>query len=100
MSNRVTITSTKFVNVKEDNSETLGFRMYDDEGQMYDNTWDAIPDEDLDVLAKVIKESSGPVSDMLDFIQLNQKGIYIDGSWYDWDDIKHLFEEDEDSENG
>lgn len=94
MSNRVTITSTKFVNTKEGH-DTLGFRMYDDEGQAYDNTWDAIPDNDLDVLAKIKDESyNKEVVAMLDFIQENENGISIDGTWYDWDEIKHLFKED------
>jgi hypothetical protein len=91
MSNRVTITSTKFVNIKE-GSDTLGFRMYDDEGQQYDNTWESIPDNDLDVLAKVKDESDNKeVVAMLDFIQEVESGISIDGTWYDWDEIKHLF---------
>ena len=91
MSNRVNLVSTKFVNVKE-NCETFGFRMYDDNVQTYDNTWDFIPDDDLDVLTKVILNSNTDlVEEMLDYIHSNEIGISIDGEWYDWEQIEHLF---------
>jgi hypothetical protein len=91
MSNRVNLVSTKFVNVKE-NHETFGFRMYDDEGQEYDNTWKEIPENDLDVLAKVINESKNiQIMSMLDCIDENKEGIFVDSEWYDWEQIKHLF---------
>ena len=92
MSNRASITTTKFTNIKSGES-TLGFRAYDDYEQMYDNTWDEMPDGDMDVLAKVLKESDcKEMTGIIDFIVENKKGIEINGTWYDWEDIKETVE--------
>jgi hypothetical protein len=91
MSNRVTITTTEFKNVRESpKSKTYGFRMYDDEGQIYDNAWDSIPKTDMEVLKKVNEECASDVLDMLDFVRDNETGIYVDGNWYEWDEIKDI----------
>jgi hypothetical protein len=94
MSNRVNLVSTKFVNTKQGNA-TYGFRMYDDEEQEYDNTWSMIPEDDLDVFKKVLEESDNlGVMAMLDFLDSNKEGIYIDSNWYEWEQIEHFFKMD------
>lgn len=91
MSNRLTIEPTEFHNIRT-GEKTLGVRVYDDYDQQYLNAWDEIPDNDMDVLEKLIKGDLGDNIDaMLDHVQENQKGVYIGGEWYDWDQIKSLF---------
>ena len=96
MSNRLTIEPTEFHNIRT-GKKTLGVRVYDDYDQQYLDAWDEIPDNDMDVLEKLIKYTEsygdlGGVKDaMLDHVQENQKGVYIGGEWYDWDQIKSLF---------
>jgi hypothetical protein len=91
MSNKVTIEPTKFVNIRS-GSETVGFRMYDDYAQVYNNTWDSIPDDDMDLLKLVVTDDSVEVRDMLLFIKENEKGICIGDEFYDWEQIKKYLE--------
>ena len=49
MSNRICIEPTEFKNVRS-GTVSYGYRAYDDYGNTYDNNWDAIPDDDLEVL--------------------------------------------------
>jgi hypothetical protein len=92
MSNRANIEPTEFKNVRT-GEKTYGVRVYDDYDQMYDNTWDSIPDNDMDVLREVLKSDARDLQGILEFIMENEKGICIGGNWYDWDEIKDLFEE-------
>jgi hypothetical protein len=92
MANRGTIQPTKFENVRTGHID-FGVRVYDDEGQTYDNTWDSIPDDDLEVLELVLKSKDDTIVGILGFIQEYEKGIYIGEVWYTWDQIKHLFKE-------
>lgn len=91
MSNRVSIVPTEFVNVRS-GDRTLGVRVYDDEGQSYDNTWETIPDDDMDLIKKVLQSDDINIVGMMDFIQENEKGLSIDGNWYDWEQIKDCWE--------
>lgn len=88
--NRVTIEPTKFVNVRTGHA-TFGVRVYDDEGQSYDNTWDSIPEDDLEVLKLVLASDNQTISAMMDFVQEHERGITIGGTEYSWGKIKHLF---------
>jgi hypothetical protein len=90
MSNRVTIEPTVFKNARGKET-TFGVRVYDNESQAYDNTWDAIPDDNLDVLEKVLESDDIVISSMMDFIQENKTGVCIGGDWYDWGEIKDCF---------
>jgi hypothetical protein len=94
MSNRVSIVTTQFTNIREESEPaTYGFRMYDDNDQLYNNTWDSIPKTDMEILKRVLEDDSYEVSDMLDFVRDNKTGIYIDGNWYEWNKIKDVITE-------
>ena len=80
MPNRVTLQATKFKNIP-DGKTTQGFRMYDDYNQAYDNTWDAIPEDDGDVLRKVAVESYDEATRAM-LAYAKEEGIYINDSWY------------------
>ena len=93
MSNRLVIEPTEFKNVRSGET-TLGVRIYDDYGQQYINTWDSIPNDDMEVLKEVIKgEWGSEIETMLYNVRENELGIFIADSWYDWDEIKDLFED-------
>ena len=106
--NYITLQATEFVNYPQ-RTVTFGFRMYDWDGKVYDNTWEEIPDDDLDILRKVCRElpeNAVPLSDdevitaMLDFIWENKTGIYIGDIWYDWEDIKDIITQTQDRLSG
>lgn len=90
MSNRATIEPTEFVNIRS-GEKSLGVRVYDDFDQAYDNSWDEIPKDDLDILRKVQESSDEKINAILDSVQINEKGITIGGNWHDWDEIKGCF---------
>ena len=92
--NYITLQATEFIDSPQ-GSVTFGFRMYDWEGKVYDNTWERIPDDDLDILRKVCEESADDevVMAMFEYIWENETGIYIGDIWYDWEDIKDILED-------
>jgi len=110
MSNRLTIQPTFFQGQDSDFNSTgdsyYGFRMYDD----YDMSYSTIA-ETRDGMMSVLNEYDGErhiqwiklamrynseVTDaMFDHIREMEKGIYIDQQWFDWDEIKEAFEEDD-----
>lgn len=91
--NRPTIEPTKFVNVRT-GAETYGVRVYDYYAQSYDNTWDAIPDDDLGVLRQVIESTDEVIVAIFEFVETNEGGVFIGSEWYDWEDIEPVFAED------
>jgi hypothetical protein len=90
--NNVTIQPCKFENVRT-GEVTYGIRIYDGNGCSYDNTWDAIPDDDLEVLQLVRENQDGQTEAMLDFLQERQQGCHIGDEWYEWEQIKPCFED-------
>ena len=92
MSNRATIEPTEFVSIKT-GRKSYGIRVYDDYGQTYDNTWDIIPVGDMEILSRVKDSDDDTMVAIIDHLIEFQKGISIGDNWYEWDDIKHLFED-------
>lgn len=90
MSSRINIEPCKFENVRT-GIVTQGVRVYDDHGQTYDNTWDSIPDDDIDVLAKVM-ESDDPVTvAIIDHLNEHRGTVHIGDEAYQERDYGHLF---------
>jgi hypothetical protein len=97
MSNRLYLIRTKFTDLV-DNNETFGWRIFDSYEHLYSNHLDnadqLFPGKDLELLKVVIAAlSEYPNFDptgMVDFIKLS--GIDIDGTWYDANQLKKLFE--------
>lgn len=93
---KVCIQTTEFKNVPQ-GTTTKGFRIYDDYGSFYDNTWDNIPESDTDILDKIIEDHGGksagddPIRGLIDWIREEECGVEINGQWYDWDEIKDSF---------
>ena len=88
MSNRIVIEPTKFIGTKS-GYESIGIRVYDSMTQAYDNSWDEIPDDDMEILKKAMDSQNSSIESMFELPLFN--GVEIGGNWYSWDDIKHLF---------
>ncbi len=63
--------------------------------------YDSFYDDDMEllemVLNSVFNEDSSiktefNIIDILNNVKNNERGIYIEGTWYDWEDIKPVFE--------
>lgn len=89
---KLTLVATKFENICA-GEVTYGFRMYDDYFTAYDNLMEAPETDDLKLLAycKQQYSDSSDIGSALDDLQEMEKGIEINGQWYDWNEIKHLF---------
>ena len=92
MANRVNIEPTKFEDVRF-GSVTFGVRVYDDYAQAYDNTWENVPADDMEVLKRVLNLDDVVISEMMSFTKEMENGLYISDNWYDWEEIKAVFEQ-------
>lgn len=71
--------------------DTYGFRMYDEYAKTYDNTFQTPIDDDLELFKEVMKSEDEVVQDMVSHIADYKEGIWINGTWYFWEDISKLF---------
>lgn len=62
MSNRLVIEPTEFINSRT-GDKSYGIRVYDDYEQLYDNNWESIPDDDVEVYH--LAKESAKISEML-----------------------------------
>lgn len=90
MSERATIAPTEFYNTRL-GIKTYGVRVYDGYGQTYDNTWESIPDDDMDVLSKCMESEDDVIVAILDFLQEHGESIDIGGEVYQWAQVKYLW---------
>lgn len=88
--NNVTIQPCKFENVRT-GEVTYGVRIYDEHACTYQNTWEVIPDDDLEVLQLTIDNKDDTSEPMLDFLQEHERGCYIGDEWYEWAQIQSCF---------
>ena len=90
MSNLATIQPTIFQNHGTED-KTFGVRVYDNYGQTYDNTWELIPDDDMEIFALCMQSDDAVIVGIIEFLQEQGQGIMIGQEFYEWDQIKHLF---------
>jgi hypothetical protein len=91
MSSAVTVQPTEFKSVRT-GEITYGVRVYDDQACTYQNTWDFVPDDDLEVLRLALDNADDVAQGIFDFVEENKYGIYIGSEWYEWDEIMGIFE--------
>ena len=91
MSNKVCLMSTKFV---DRDGTTYGFRMFDDYGMAYNNCSERFVDGDFEILeyAKKMSHGNDILIGLFDYIQEHRTGIKINATWYDWEEIKGIFD--------
>lgn len=92
MSNIATIQPTIFQNHGTEN-KTYGVRVYDNYGQAYDNTWDSIPDDDMEILRLIKDNDNEIISAIIDFVVEEEEGIMIGEEYYEWDIIKDILKD-------
>lgn len=89
--NRPTLQATTFVNHPQ-GDVNFGWRFYDDYSQTYANCLECLIDDDLELLQEVMLNGDDVSWEILSFLHENGHGLYIGDNWYNWDDIKHLWE--------
>jgi len=88
--NRVTIQPTIFENHPQ-GDKTYGYRIYDDYGQTYYNSWESMLTDDMEILQNVMDYGDDIAQDILSFLFENGKGLYIGDTWYNFEEIQHLW---------
>lgn len=91
MSNQINIMPSEFKNVRT-GEVTYGVRVYDDYDSSYDNTWESIPDDDLEVLRLVLESEHDAIVTIMDFLNEHRCDLYIGGELYTSEDYAHLFD--------
>jgi hypothetical protein len=92
MANRATLQRCTFSNYPGEH-KSFGYRLYDDYSQGYDNTQDEtiFKLEPLEFLRHVVSyDHSDSAEGIFNSISENQKGIYIDDNWFDWNEIQDI----------
>ncbi len=93
MSNPVTIEPTMFTDVRS-GVVSYGYRVFDSYDKHYENTWESIPDDDMEVLRMVLTDAvdsfSEVIIDMFQSLLENENGLEIGDTFYDFEDIKKI----------
>ena len=96
MSNRICFEPCEFKDPRT-GEISKGFRAFDDYHQTYCNWWESIPDDDLEFLKDVVaqkNEGNNDLDELIDWIQEQETGVYIGDTFYEWEQIKSLFNAD------
>lgn len=88
MSNRLYIDTTHFIN-RSDGQGFIGARIYDDYDRQYINTWEEVPDGDLEVLKKILEEDDREIRNIIEFHVEFKKDICIDDTYYSYNEYKN-----------
>jgi len=99
MGNRASI-EQQTITVKYNGEEDKIIAIFDDYGQgslSLAEYCDTFYDDDLELLLAVlerIQETTGieNVENVIDNVYENKKGMSIEGEWYDWEQIKPIFD--------
>lgn len=86
MSNRVHLNAVKIEYLN--GTVTYGYTISDDNEMTFENNAEAMIQDDMELLRYAKKTADSVTEGILDFVRENEKGILINDSWYDWDDIK------------
>ena len=91
MSNQVCLMSTKFV---DRDGTTYGFRMYDNYGTAYNNCSEGLIEDDMQLLryVKIATTKDRTLAAFFNYIKECESGIEINNTWYDWEEIKDIFD--------
>jgi hypothetical protein len=97
MSNHVHIYPTIFKEPRN-GAETYGYRISDDYAMAYDNGLSEVPDDDMELLKRVVDWSNqvshdDTIYEMISYVRENKESIYIGDIMYEWDQIKDIIGE-------
>lgn len=71
-----------------------GYTISDDYDMSFDINAEDMIEDDTALIKYVISTADSSTNDMLEHMIGEEKGLNINGCWYDWDEIKDLFKED------
>ena len=91
MSNPVTLISTTFNSHRVRGSITHGFRLYDNETKCYDNNSESLITDDMELLEYALGCGDLDAKSIFEFMKETEKGITINDTYYEWDEIKSFF---------
>lgn len=93
MSNQIYIVKTEFIDIA-DNESSYGFRIFDDYERLYSNNYgiEIKSMSDMELLKLVNEEFQSNDSEMLNHVRENGLGMNIDGTYYEWEEIKSFLE--------
>lgn len=86
MSNPVYLNSMKFEGLG--GHVSYGYTISDNEDQDFDSCAEHMIEDDLELLKYVRANGGSSARDILDFVAEEEKGIEINDTFYDWDEIK------------
>ena len=92
MSNRVALQFTKFSNLDEMGKvleESFGYRIYDDYGQDYNNTYDSVEELNEHINIKTLQSFISENHEEF-FESVRDKGIYFNGGWIPVEDMPEV----------
>ena len=96
MSNRATIIQ-QTATIKYNGQKSKEVVVSDDYGMgtiNLDSYSDTFYEDDLEILAVVVQSIAeggfDAITGVLDHVQECERGMNIEGTWYDWEDIKHV----------
>jgi hypothetical protein len=96
MSNRASICQETHI-IRHNGEEQKTISIFDDYGEC-DIFVKKFIDNDLELLEDVVrsvKEEIGVgeiIETIINYVRTEEKGIYIEGKWYDWEEIKPVFD--------
>lgn len=89
MSNRAQVIRTRFI---DHTGETEGVRAFDDFEQTYFH-FDSVPEDDMELLALMLNQNDDRLNGIFEHLYSIEKGVEIDGTWYDYSEIKNVLEQ-------
>lgn len=95
MSNNLTIVPCEFKNVRS-GEVSYGYRLFDDYTSVYDNTWESIPDDDMEFLKELVQavkdSNNNEIMNALEFVVEWQNSITIGKTEYQFEEIKEILQ--------
>lgn len=86
MSNQVILNSMEFKDIG--GHVSYGYTISDNEDQDFDSCAEHMIEDDIELLKYAVANNGESAQGILDFVVENEKGILINDTWYDWDEIK------------
>jgi hypothetical protein len=72
---------------KSENASSYGFRIWNDEHQIYRNVHDEVPDDPIDFLSLVLDSSDGLIDKMIHEAYKSESGIWIGDRLFDYEEV-------------
>lgn len=88
MSNKVQLNAVKMEYL--DGSVAYGYTISDDYDISFDNNAESMIEDDMELLKYALKTADSSAEGMFDNMRECEKGLNINSSWYDWEQIERI----------